>query len=85
MPWGLRLNATGNRTIETIQAGREVILAASVFNSPKLLMLSGIGPADELKHHGIEVIADRRGVGKNLQDHLEVYLQMACIQPITLV
>ncbi len=81
---GVEVERHGNRTIETIQAGREVILAASVFNSPKLLMLSGIGPADELKQHGIEVIADRRGVGKNLQDHLEVYLQMACIQPITL-
>ena len=81
---GVEVERHGNRTIETIRAGREVILAASVFNSPKLLMLSGIGPADELKQHGIEVIADRRGVGKNLQDHLEVYLQMACIQPITL-
>ena len=81
---GVEVERHGSRTIETIQAGREVILAASVFNSPKLLMLSGIGPADELKQHGIEVIADRRGVGKNLQDHLEVYLQMACIQPITL-
>ena len=69
---------------ETIRADREVILAASAINSPKLLMLSGIGPADELSAHGIEVVADRPGVGKNLQDHLEVYFQMASSQPITL-
>ncbi|MFD1157222.1 choline dehydrogenase [Roseovarius aestuarii] len=73
----------GGRT-ETIHANREVILAASSINSPKILMLSGIGPASELTEHGIEVIADRTGVGKNLQDHLELYIQQACTQPITL-
>ena len=70
--------------IETIYAKREVIIAASSINSPKLLMLSGIGPAEHLAEHGIEVVADRRGVGQNLQDHLELYLQMASSQPITL-
>ncbi|MBO9473614.1 choline dehydrogenase [Shimia sp. R10_1] len=70
--------------VEVIRANIEVILAASSLNSPKLLMLSGIGPAAHLAEHGIEVIADRAGVGQNLQDHLEVYLQMACKQPITL-
>lgn len=70
--------------VETIRAGREVILAASAINSPKLLMLSGIGPAEELKRHGLPVLADRPGVGRNLQDHLEIYVQQACIQPITL-
>ena len=69
---------------EIIKANAEVIVAASSINSPKLLMLSGVGPADELKAHGIEVVADRPGVGKNLQDHLELYVQQACIQPITL-
>ncbi len=69
---------------EVIRAGREVVLAASSINSPKLLMLSGIGPAAHLKEHGIEVVADRPGVGANLQDHLEVYMQFAASQPITL-
>ncbi len=71
-------------SIEVIRAGAEVILAASSLNSPKLLMLSGIGPAAELRAHGIEVVADRPGVGANLQDHLEIYLQYAARQPITL-
>ncbi|MCK4866779.1 MAG: choline dehydrogenase, partial [Alphaproteobacteria bacterium] len=70
--------------IETVRARREVIIAASSINSPKLLKLSGIGPAAELREHGIEVVADRPGVGENLQDHLELYIQMECTQPITL-
>ncbi len=70
--------------VQVIRATAEVILAASSLNSPKLLMLSGIGPGAHLAEHGIEVIADRAGVGQNLQDHLEVYMQMACKQPITL-
>lgn len=72
------------RTFSTIRARREVIIAASSINSPKLLMLSGIGPATQLKEHGIDVVADRPGVGQNLQDHLEVYIQQECTQPITL-
>lgn len=60
-----------------VSARAEVILAASAINSPKLLMLSGIGPAAHLADHGIEVVADRAGVGQNLQDHLELYVQMA--------
>ncbi|WP_415403718.1 choline dehydrogenase [Tateyamaria sp. SN3-11] len=67
-----------------IKARREVILAASSINSPKILMLSGIGPAQHLAEHGIDVVADRPGVGANLQDHLELYIQMASKQPITL-
>ncbi|MEO1456749.1 MAG: choline dehydrogenase [Pseudomonadota bacterium] len=75
--------ARGGR-VETVRARREVILAASAINSPKLLMLSGIGPGAHLAEHGIAVVADRPGVGANLQDHLEVYIQQACTQPITL-
>ncbi|WP_417627014.1 choline dehydrogenase [Pararhodobacter aggregans] len=67
-----------------ITAGREVILAASSLNTPKLLMLSGIGPAAHLAEHGIAVVADRPGVGANLQDHLELYLQFATKTPISL-
>jgi choline dehydrogenase len=72
------------RTLINIKARREVILAASSINSPKILMLSGIGPAEQLRQHGIKVIADRPGVGANLQDHLEVYFQMKSRKPITL-
>jgi choline dehydrogenase len=70
--------------VRVIRAAREVILAASSLNSPKLLMLSGIGPAAHLREHGIEVLADRPGVGQNLQDHLEIYMQFAAAQPVTL-
>jgi choline dehydrogenase len=73
-----------NGKIEVIRANIEVILAASSLNSPKLLMLSGIGPAAHLAEHGIDVIADRPGVGQNLQDHLEFYFQFASKKPITL-
>ena len=69
---------------EVVRARREVVLAASTFNSPKLLMLSGIGPGAHLAEHGIEVVADRPGVGGNLQDHLEVYLQMESVKPVSL-
>ncbi len=70
--------------VEIVRARREIIIAASVINSPKLLKLSGIGPVAELSEHGIGVLADRPGVGENLQDHLELYVQQECLQPITL-
>ncbi len=79
---GVEIRRAGR--VETVRARREVIVAASSINSPKLLMLSGIGPAAHLAEHGIEVVADRPGVGQNLQDHLELYIQQACTQPITL-
>ena len=72
------------RQVQVVRARREVIVAASSINSPKLLMLSGIGPAAQLKTNGIEVIADRSGVGANLQDHMELYIQQEATQPVTL-
>jgi choline dehydrogenase len=69
---------------EIVHANAEVIIAASSINSPKLLMLSGIGPEQHLRDNGIDVVADRPGVGQNLQDHLEMYIQMASTKPITL-
>ncbi|SDI50686.1 choline dehydrogenase [Lutimaribacter saemankumensis] len=78
------VEVTRNGRTEVIGAGTEVIVAASAINSPKLLMLSGIGPAAHLAAHGIEVVADRPGVGANLQDHLELYIQMAAKQPVSL-
>lgn len=56
----------------TVRAGREVLLAGGAVNSPQLLMLSGVGPGDELQRFGIEVFAERPAVGRNLQDHLDV-------------
>ena len=70
--------------LQEVRARKEVILAASAINSPKILMLSGIGPAGHLRAAGIDVLVDRPGVGGNLQDHLEVYVQQHCSQPITL-
>ena len=69
---------------EIIQANREVIISASAINSPKLLMLSGIGPGEHLAEHGIDIVADRPGVGQNLQDHLEAYIQYAASKPVSL-
>ncbi len=71
-------------TLHTIRAEREVLLCAGAINSPQLLMLSGLGPAESLRALGIDVRHDLPGVGQNLQDHLEVYVQYACRQPITL-
>ncbi|MCR9213883.1 MAG: choline dehydrogenase [Proteobacteria bacterium] len=65
-------------------ATREVILAAGAINSPHLLMISGVGPADHLKQNAIDAVIDLPGVGQNLQDHLELYVQQECKQPITL-
>ena len=65
-------------------ARREVILAGGAINSPHLLKLSGVGPAEESRRLGIEPVHDLPGVGENLQDHLEFYFQVASKQPITL-
>jgi len=79
---GVEIEARGQ--IQVVKARREVVVAASSINSPKLLMLSGIGPGAHLAEHGIDVIADRPGVGQNLQDHLELYIQQVSKLPITL-
>jgi choline dehydrogenase len=75
--------ARGGQTVQA-RADREVILSGGAINSPQLLMLSGIGNADELRKLDIPVIANRPGVGENLQDHLEIYVQYECTQPISL-
>ena len=79
---GVEIETRGK--VEVVKARREVIVAASSINSPKILMLSGIGPAQHLMDNGIAVVADRPGVGANLQDHLELYIQQESTQPITL-
>ena len=67
-----------------VAARREVLLAAGAIGSPHLLMLSGIGPADQLDAHGIEAVQVLPEVGGNLMDHLEVYFQQACTQQVSL-
>lgn len=67
-----------------VRADREVILCAGALGSPQILLLSGIGPADELRKIGIAPIHDLPGVGKNLHDHLELDLQWECTQPISM-
>lgn len=67
-----------------VRAEREVILSGGAINSPQLLMLSGVGNARDLRDLDIPVVEDLPGVGENLQDHLEVYVQQRCTKPITL-
>jgi choline dehydrogenase len=73
----------GNTT-HRVRVGRELILSGGPINSPQLLKLSGVGPGAELSTHGIPVVHELKGVGENLQDHLEFYFQVACKEPITL-
>ncbi len=70
--------------LRQLRANREVILCGGAINSPQLLQLSGIGNPDHLRKAGIEVRSRLDGVGENLQDHLETYVQYACKEPITL-
>ncbi len=67
-----------------VHAAREVILCGGTVNSPQILMLSGIGPPEELARHGIEVVHDLPGVGRNLQDHVDCVLSFECRKPVTL-
>ncbi|MDR0244658.1 MAG: choline dehydrogenase [Burkholderia sp.] len=69
--------------VHEVRALREVILAAGALQSPQLLQVSGVGPAALLDRHGIAVVADRKGVGENLQDHLQVRLIYEVTKPIT--
>ena len=73
---------TRGGAVRRVQAG-EVILCGGAINSPQTLQLSGIGNADELRALGIDVVHDLPGVGEHLQDHLEVYVQHACTQPVS--
>ena len=73
---GVELATPGG--IEVIAAEREVLVSSGAFGSPKLLMLSGIGPADHLKSVGIQPVHDAPGVGSNLQDHLDLFVIAEC-------
>jgi choline dehydrogenase len=68
----------------TARARKEILVSGGAFNSPQLLQLSGVGPADLLRQHGIETVLDAQGVGHDLQDHMQVRVVMRCSQAITL-
>jgi choline dehydrogenase len=72
------------RTVHRVSVGREVVLCAGTVNSPQVLLLSGIGPADEIRRHGIAVAHDLPGVGRNMQDHVDCVLSYECPQPVSL-
>ena len=73
-----------NGVLRRARANGEVILAGGAFNSPQLLQLSGVGPAELLRKHGIDVVADMPGVGNDLQDHFQVRFNYRCTLPITI-
>jgi choline dehydrogenase len=79
---GVEFTRGRDRSPLRVRAG-EVILCGGAINSPQLLQLSGVGKASELRALGIEPVADLPGVGENLQDHLEVYVQYACTRPVS--
>ena len=79
---GVEYRSGGGR-LERARAG-EVVCCGGVINSPQLLQLSGVGNADELRALGAAVVADLPGVGENLQDHLDAFIQHACKQPVSL-
>jgi len=89
-----RIVVEGNRAVgiayehkgERLEArvAKEVVLSGGSINSPQLMMLSGIGPADHLREQGIKVCVDLPGVGQNLQDHATVHIQYACREPVSI-
>jgi choline dehydrogenase len=70
--------------LKTARARKEILVSGGAFNSPQLLQLSGVGPAELLRKYGIDVVLDAPGVGHDLQDHLQVRVVMRCSQAITL-
>ena len=88
-----RLQVQGNRAtgleyehrgqVHQVEVEKEIILSGGSINSPQLLMLSGIGPADHLREHGIDVSIDLPGVGQNLHDHPLISLKYVCTKPVT--
>jgi choline dehydrogenase len=70
--------------LRTARARKEILVSSGAYNSPQLLQLSGVGPADLLNKHGIDIVLDAPGVGNDLQDHMQVRLVTRCAQRITL-
>src|SRR4030081_2747431 len=71
-------------SLRTARARKEILVSGGAYNSPQLLQLSGIGPAELLRKHGIDVVLDAPGVGNDLQDHMQVRVVMRCTKSITL-
>ena len=82
-PRAVGVQVRRGRRREVIRAG-EIVCCGGAINSPQLLQLSGVGAASLLEQHDIPVVADLPGVGENLEDHAEVYVQYACTQPVSL-
>src|SRR5439155_17075643 len=70
--------------VRTVKARKEILVSSGAYNSPQLLQLSGVGPAELLKQHGIDIVLDAPGVGNDLQDHMQVRLITRCAQAVTL-
>jgi len=70
--------------LRTARARKEILVSSGAYNSPQLLQLSGVGPAELLRKHGLDVVLDAPGVGQDLQDHMQVRVVMRCAQRITL-
>jgi len=81
---GVEIRREGSGRTRIVTARREVIMCCGVFDTPKLLMLSGLGPSDHLVSHGIPVTRDLPGVGGNLQDHIGAGVTYRCTRPITI-
>jgi len=79
-----RSNNKQEGRIHTARARKEILVSSGAYNSPQLLQLSGVGPADLLKSHGIDIVLDAPGVGNDLQDHLQVRLITRCAKAVTL-
>jgi choline dehydrogenase len=71
-------------SMRTARARKEILISGGAYNSPQLLQLSGVGPAELLRKHGIDVVLDAPGVGQDLQDHMQVRMVMRCTKKITL-
>ncbi|MCX7283367.1 MAG: choline dehydrogenase [Novosphingobium sp.] len=81
---GVEYSLGQGKPVQSVRAASEVLLCAGAFQSPQILQLSGIGDPEKLKMHGIAPVHVLKGVGENLQDHLDVTLNWACTQPISL-
>ena len=81
---GVEYRAGIGRGVAKTARGAEVILCGGAFNSPQLLQVSGVGPSSVLQKAGVTVLHDLGGVGENMQDHLEVYVQYKCLQPVSM-
>ena len=73
-----RVEYKQNGTLRTARARKEILVSSGAYNSPQLLQLSGVGPADLLRSHGIDVVLDAPGVGSDLQDHMQVRIVTRC-------